>query len=740
MSLKKYIAIFAIINLLSLNITFAESANPIEAQYILKSKFNNWTYNIYLQNQPNSLSDLKAKISNWDYLSNINFKFSSKNLELLNFKKDSWKIAIEKFITIFEDWVATQTSDSITKDIEIRSLDSTYFIGNYSTYIFWEKTIYTIPINSNIEYPNFWDKIYELDIDWSVFPLEYDMWIYEEWKYYISKWQIKFLSKNIDKPISIIKLKIDWLYSNVISINKETIKLPKINSIEINQNFSVKDLRINIEKDNKLQNLNNIDLYINWVLSDIRNVVISWWSLIIKVDISTKIDDILELQLKDNTDNSYSNKIYINLAKHIIPKITKLDFWENYPNYKNFKFEMFFDVLFGSVYDFEVNLNWIPYTIDWIKELIINSNWETYKDIYGDDTYDTIQQIDLKKDWNSLYFNWLTNLLKDNNILYLTNKNYEKTSNTVYFSKDLKNINYNYSIWNINNKKESITYSKINNIQKSIDFLQTPEKDIKLGKISFNNLKNDSYYKISFNITSDSNINPLLEMKLSDENLETIKTNSWIIFNYEKNWYWKDFSEKELIFNINELFNLNKAINLKINNINIDLLDENSEFKNIYNDNTDKNISLDYKYNMSNCFDWEWDFCNALKLWWDSYMALYLSYWKILNKPTNNSKNISNSSSTNTNASINTNTKSNNYNTKNKLEYMKQLMFSKSALNKSIKLKKYIDQVDKIVELIDNSKSEKIISKIEKLDKTKLWTSKDIINYLEAKLVLKLLN
>ncbi|NCO31278.1 hypothetical protein GW891_00020 [bacterium] len=47
-------------------------------------------------------------------------------------------------------------------------------------------------------------------------------------------------------------------------------------------------------------------------------------------------------------------------------------------------------------------------------------------------------------------------------------------------------------------------------------------------------------------------------------------------------------------------------------------------------------------------------------------------------------------------------------------------MFSKSALNKSIKLKKYIDQVDKIVELIDNSKSEKIISKIEKLDKTKL--------------------
>ncbi|NCO31277.1 hypothetical protein GW891_00015 [bacterium] len=56
--------------------------------------------------------------------------------------------------------------------------------------------------------------------------------------------------------------------------------------------------------------------------------------------------------------------------------------------------------------------------------------------------------------------------------------------------------------------------------------MQTPEKDIKLGKISFNNLKNDSYYKISFNITSDSNINPLLEMKLSDENLETIKTNS----------------------------------------------------------------------------------------------------------------------------------------------------------------------------------------------------------------------
>lgn len=734
MSLKKIIVLFTIINLLNLSITFAESTNPIEAQYILKSKFDNWTYNIYLQNQPNSLADLKAKINNDEDSSNINLNFSSNNLELSNFKKDSWKIAIEKFITTFEDWVATQTSDSITKDIEIRSLDSTYFIGNYSTYIFWGKTIYTIPINSNIEYPNFWDKIYELDIDWSVFPLEYDMWTYEEWKYYISKWQIKFLSKNIDKPISIIKLKIDWLYSNVISINKETIKLPKINSIEINQNFSVKELRIHIEKDNKLQNLNNIDLYLNWIIVDIKNAVIYGWEIIVKVDISTKIDDILELYLKDNSDNIYSNKVYINLYKYITPKITKLDFWIDYPNNKNFIFNIFWDSFFGGSYDFEVNLNWINYTIDWIKDFIKNSNWEIEKDIDGNDKYNIIQQINLKRDWNNIFFNSYINQIQDNNTLYLTNKNYEKNSNIVYFSKNLKNINYNYSTWSILIKKESITYSKTDNIQKSIDFLQVPEKDFNLGKISFNNLKDDSYYKISFNITSDSNINPLLEMKLSDENLKTSRNESSISFNYEKNWYWREFSEKELIFNINELFNLNKSINFKINNINIDLLDENSEFKNIYSDNTDKNIFLDYKYNMSNCFDWEWDFCNALNLWWDSYMNLNLSFWKITNTNNNTIPNIS------TSTIINTNTESNNYNTKNKLEYMKQLMFSKSALNKSIKLKKYIAQVDKIVELIDNSKSEKIISKIEKLDKTKLWNTKDIINYLEAKLALKLIN
>lgn len=664
------------------------------------------------------MSDLKAKINNWDYLSNINFKFSSNNLELLNFKKDSWKIAIEKFITTFEEWVTAQTSDSIKKDIEIRSLDSTYFIGNYSTYNFWGKTIYTIPINSNIEYPNFWDKIYELDIDWTIFPLEYDMWTYEESKYYISKWQIKFLSKNIDKSISNIKLKIDWLYSNIISINKETIRLPKINSIEINQNFSVKELRVHIEKDNRLQNLNNINLYINWILADIKNAVISGWEIVIKIDITTKIDDIQELYIKNNTDNSYSNKVYINLSKYITPKINNLDFWVDYPNYKNFIFNIFWDSFFGGSYDFEVNLNWINYTMDWLKDFITNSNWEIEKDIDDNDRYNIIQQINLKRNWNNLFLNSSINQIQDNNTLYLTNKNYEKTSNIVYFSKDLKNINYNYSTWSILNKKESITYSKTDNIQKSIDFLQIPEKDFNLGKISFNNLKDDSYYKISFNITSDSNINPLVEMKLSDENLKTSRTESSISFNYEKNWYWRDFLEKELIFNINELFNLNKSINFKINNINIDLLDENSEFKNIYNDNTDKNIFLDYKYNMSNCFDWEWDFCNALNLWWDSYMNLNLSFWKITN--TNSSTNTNTNTIPNISTHVNTNTESNNYNTKNKLEYMKQLMFSKSALNKSIKLKKYIDQVDKIVELIDNSKSEKIISKIEKLDKTKL--------------------
>jgi hypothetical protein len=47
--------------------------------------------------------------------------------------------------------------------------------------------------------------------------------------------------------------------------------------------------------------------------------------LIIKIDISIKIDDSLEIYLKDNEDNSYSNKVYVNLTKYSKPNITKID-------------------------------------------------------------------------------------------------------------------------------------------------------------------------------------------------------------------------------------------------------------------------------------------------------------------------------------------------------------------------------------------------------------------------------
>lgn len=729
MFLKRKMAFFMLLNLSFINLLNAESLNPIEANYILRSTSEKWIYNIYLKNYSNFLSDLKLTFD--DIEPNYSKKLLSNNkLEFSNFYKNSWKIVVEKFVTTYESGVTNTFSDSKTKEIEIRNLDDTYFLWNHlNENISW-KILYVIPISSNIDYINFSNKTYELDINWTIFPLEYDVWNYEDWKYYISKWQIRFLSKNIDSPLLNIKLKIDKLYSNSISINRETIKLDKINSIDVSENYSNRELRIHISKDNNLSYISDKDLYINWVLVDKNNITIYWSELIVKVDISKKIEDVLVLQLKNNTDNTYSNKLYVDLKPYTVPNIKALDFWKNYLEYQNFDFKMIWSWLFWDLYNFEINLNWTWYTKEWIKDFIKNSDWNIETDLDWNQRYNIVQKLDLKRAWDYLYFESFLKNLQDTNTLYITNKNYEKTSNIVYFSKDLKTINYNS--WETNNKKETLTYTKWDNISKNIDFLQKPEGDFKLWKITLNNFKENDYYRVSFNIKTDSSINPLTSIKLWDEILETNKINNQTIFSYKKAWYWKDFSEKELIFNLNQLFNSNK-INLKITDINIEKLNSNSELKNIYNDNIDKEMSLSYKYNISDCFDWAGDFCDALKLWWDSFLNLNLTFWNVINKQLEEVK-----QSTNTANTVNQINKTDeNITAEDKSKYKKQLVISQINLNKNTKLKKYISKIDKFVNSLNDTNSKKIIQKISKMDKTKLWKNIDIINYIEAKIMLK---
>lgn len=739
MSHTKKIIAFWLINTLLCPFVYAVSENPIEIQYITKSTTWENTYNLYLKNQPTSLSDAKLYIN--DVLNantNLRLKLSSDNLEVGNFFKNSAKFSVEKFVTNNIEGVISNTSDSKTKNIEMRNLDSIYFLGDVWVETVGWNTLYVFPIQSNIEYATFWEKTYQLDINGQVFPLEYDMWNYVDGKYYISKGKIKFFSKNVDKNISNIKLKVDGVYSNSMILNKETIELSKINSITLENGMSTKEIRVHIAKGTALNSLKNVDVYMNNVLVDTNNVTLVAWEIIIKVDISKKIDDILEFYVKDKTQNTYSNKIAVNITKFTTPSITQLDFWKDFPKNQTFDFRISWNALDGDLYALELNLNGTGYTKAWIKEAANNADGTPAKDVDGNPIIKINQQVDLKRDGSVLNFYKLVSELSTNNVFYITNKTYDKKSNMVSFNKDFTKVDYNYLTGENDVKKESATYTKSDDVSKNIAFITKPERDFKLGQITPNNLKTNSFYRFSFDIESDAVTNPFNELKFGDEPLFAKKTSNGFVYSYSKTWYGKDFTTKDIMFNINELFNLSQTQKLKIINIKIDLLDSESEYKNVYQDSTPKNISFSYTYHISNCFDGESDFCDALKLWGDSYLDFILTFGAVINKKVEDTiikkpDTISQVSDENKTIQLPDGNK-----IANKAKYSKQMILSKNKLEKSKSYKKLITQIDKMVEWVSAKKWSVVLAKIAKINKEKLWDKKEIFEYLEAKIWTKI--
>lgn len=719
----KKLLIFSSINICILNFGLVNAENAIDLQYILRPQSDVWTYHLYLKNQSNSPLDMKTYV-NWIVNPNISTRLLTDNLQVSNFLNVSWVFSVEKFISSFTDWNVSVASDSKSKNIVVRSLDDTYFFWDYSIDYFWPKLVYSLPINSNIDALNFSNKIYQLDIDWQLYPLEFDKWVYEDWKYYIWKKQIRFAWKNILNALSKITLVIDSLKSNYVILNKKIYNIQDLWVLEITQWLSWRDLRIHIRNDAKLKNTDNLDFYINNQKIDINDVTIFSWEIIIRVDISKKVDDILEIYFKDNSLNTFSNKLILNLTKYTTPTITKLDFWQTYWVSNSFIFKILGNdnSLFWNLFDYKLNLNWTWYTIIWEKDYLKNPDWTVSKDFWGNDRYYIIKNIWLQRNGTSeLYFPFFYDQLEDTNKLSIHNWTFEKTSNVVYFTKDLLTIDYDF--WKVETKDESLSYPEPDRIEKNIDFLQKPENSFNLWKIAFNDFKSNSYYKVRFIVKSDSKINPFSDLKFWNDNLELVKSNDWIVYSYEKTWYGNSFTEQSLTFALNDLFNTNKTLNLKVTDLKIFWLNQDSKFIDIYDDNTDKNISVDYKYNISSCFDWASDYCNAMNLWWDSKLDLILSFWNDVKKQ--EAKGIvSNQNNINDDNFIPS--------VADKNSFAKQFILSRNKLNKSAKNKKYISKIDKIVTNLSANQSKIILSRIAKIDKKKLWNVADVILYLEA--------
>ncbi len=616
--MKKCLLLFFIISLLLSGGVYAEETQ-IDLQYILKGE-DNWFYNFYLKNQWTDPSILKLYLDSV-YLENANKRLDKDFLELKDFYRNYWEFYIEKMKTESLSWITKTVSDSTSNKIKIRKLNDIYFVWNYNTETRSSKEVYILPLNKNIssytKTSSLLENEFKLNINWTDYVLEKDSWEYVDWKYYISNNSVIFITKNLKDKVNKIILKIDGLNSNYIVLNKQKYIFSGIDKMEVDNSFWT-NIRIYLTKPIYLNSLNDKEIYINSKLIDKNDVTLTFNNLIIKYDlINLKADEnIVTIYLKDTLTNDYSNINRVNLEEYSKFYISKIDVWDWKAQNFNFKIKWNISAYYWDLSKIKVNINWIEYTSDWIKEFIKDNSWVIQKDFYWNDMYNIINKISLRRTWNWLEFDFFNNKLKDkDNVLYIKNDNSWRESNKVLFSKsDNVNINYDYSSWStINMNPENIKFEQYPIIDnKKIDFLYKPEKDFKIWKINFNNLVSDKVYNIKFKIKTNLKQNPFYELKLDTINLELIKESDWTFsFIYEDTLLWKDFKQiNDLILNLNELFNINeKDIQLNIVDATISKLNITNKLEVLFSNKDFYKIYFKYFYNIWGCFDWEKDYC-----------------------------------------------------------------------------------------------------------------------------------
>lgn len=621
--------------------TCAETAQDFELQYIK----NNWngSYDFVMKNPWDTISRLKIFID--DVAQDSVFRqFSGQSLNVLNLIKSNWSAQIEKIYDTYSWSVISWTWTIKSNKIQFRKEDFTALkpyadsdnrSWRYFTVLWFEKNLSDWINNS--EYNSITRNLV-LNINWTDYPITKDASTYEDWKYYYNSKYISFPTSNLKDYANVIKLKIDWVYSNYIVVKKEKYQLDRPTEVILEDWTNTKLVKIKYKTPIWLWSISQIEAYANGKKLDSGSYTEWLWMLIVRFDMMSldKNTKNVAIQLKNPNTNDYSNISNINVWSLISNSISKVDLWDWKGLVFNFKIDDTLGWIAWDISKIKINLNGSDYSVDWTKVVLKYTDWQIMKDGLWNEKFEIQNKLDFKRVWWSLSFEFWYSRLKDwENMIYVKNENTGTQSNIIRFMKgDYTNINYNYSTWSTSVASswntESATLTQWTSIAaKRIDFMNKPERDIIIWKLTFGNLKENDSYLLGFKIKTNSTINSYSEVKFNWEYLipilEQDKTISYV---FEKIASGKDIKDWDIVFTLNELFNSpNQITKLHFWDFYLKRYNMDWTIASALENSISQNFSLGYLYSFWNCFDWDKEYCTIAWLS-DPYLVIDLAFWE----------------------------------------------------------------------------------------------------------------
>jgi len=511
----------------SISVFATDIANPFSIQYINRTTDN--TYAVHMANSWGDSTQLSILI--WGQTLDISKYPSQNTLEIPDFLKSNSDIAITKTSSTTsntDSWAVitpiTEKSDIIKVRREDRLMlkqkitTGTTAGGKDITFIRFEKSISETSKINNLSSISSIPKQYSLNINWTDFPLVTVNGDYVDGQYYIENDDIVFLSSNLTSPSNIIKLKIDWVFSNYIILKKEIYKLSNPVSSQLKSVDNITFLNLVFDNPYNVTNISNFDFYVNWAKIDKSNVTNYNGQFTINYLVSSIAPgSVISVYVAD-ASNNISNTVSLNADDYIKLSIDKIDLWNGKDS--NFQFSIKgknSSAFFWDLTKFTININWTDYTYFWTQVALTESGTTTPKtDYYWNVLYETKNKIDIRKESNGIGFNfYYAQFGTGENIVYVKNDNIGRTSDKFSFKTwNYSTINYNY--WATNTTAntdvkwiENIIFEKSPEIPaKKIDFLYKPLENIPLGKLTLKNLESTTLYNISFKLKTNLKIIP----------------------------------------------------------------------------------------------------------------------------------------------------------------------------------------------------------------------------------------
>ncbi len=618
--MKKGISLITALSLLSVNVTFAETTWP-EFMYMEKGA-NKWEYNFVFSKEAYNPYKYSFEI-NWTKLLNPEVIQNWSKITLKNLYK-SWDKITLKEVTVNTASGASSQANTEKKlsDFNFRSEDNTYMIANPTLQTINYLDALQIKLNPSNNFnintdPKAINKDYLLLINWKETKVENPPFMqkYEDTKHYISKDSLTVFKKNLTDAKNTIQLKVDWLYSNYINISNVEKELWAPIKTQLYNDGTSKLYYIDFNIPKGFEDKNWLEIYWNKAKLDPANYTVEFWKVSIKLDLSkfAKLDNIYSVYFKNPTYNFYTNTQVINLYDVLKLDIAKMDISKAW-NSINFSSVTNSAGLQWDMNKIKININAVDYSIEWTKSEEKTSTWATIKDSSWNVIYKYINKIPLVKTEKWFAFNLLSSSLSSTwNTLYVKNENTWRESNKIYFNlDDLSSVDYTSKNTVTEVKNESVSFEATKNIsEKTVDFLNKPEKDISIWKISLANIKTNEYYDFSFKLKSNLSYNPFKELSYNKIFLDTEIDSDWkIIFVYKFKWLWTELISADIIENINDLFNIDESsINLSLKEMSLKRLETDNTWKTLYTQSWQSDIYIKYKYDFWNCFDWTADHC-----------------------------------------------------------------------------------------------------------------------------------